>query len=256
LVTKPGSKLKGNKNKRKERGRLRQKNTSNDASDDDKDRCFWCLKKGHIKRECRDFQRAKAKARKGRESKAESGETAKLANSSRVTEIDTDVSAYMASNQSDSTDRTNWILDSGTTKHMCGDRRLFRSIKRFPEPQPVRLADSSTILAYGKGLVEIQLKAGNKLSLTETWYTPELYHVRLISIISLNDHGIQVVFKPGRTVEASNAGRVLFTGSIRSGLVCLDVGPALRTTAYVAVDSTDRTDLTDVRKSEMSSIKP
>jgi hypothetical protein len=57
-------------------------------------------------------------------------------------------------------------------------------------------------------------------------------------------------------VEASNASRVLFTGLIRSGLVCLDVGPALRTTVYVVVDLTDRTDLTDVRKSEMSSVKP
>jgi hypothetical protein len=65
-----------------------------------------------------------------------------------------------------------------------------------------------------------------------------------------------VVFKPGRTVEASKDGRVLFTGLIRSGLVCLDVGPALRTTVYVTVDSTDRTDLTDVRKPEMSSVKP
>jgi hypothetical protein len=57
-------------------------------------------------------------------------------------------------------------------------------------------------------------------------------------------------------VEASKDGRVLFIGLIRSGLVCLDVGLALRTTVYVAVDSTDRTDLTDVRKSEMSSVKP
>jgi hypothetical protein len=65
-----------------------------------------------------------------------------------------------------------------------------------------------------------------------------------------------VVFKPGRTVEVSNAGRVLFTGLIRSGLVCLDLGPALRTTVYAAVDSTDRTDLTDVRKSETPSVKP
>jgi hypothetical protein len=57
-------------------------------------------------------------------------------------------------------------------------------------------------------------------------------------------------------VEASKDGRVLFTGLIQSGLVYLDVGPTLRTTVYVVVDSIDRTDLTDVRKPEMSSVKP
>ena len=154
----------------------------------------------------------------------------------------------MASYDYDSKD---WILDSGTSKHMCGDKSLFRSIKRFPEPQVVKLADSSTILAYGKGLVELQSGAGYKLSLSETWYVPELYQVRLLSIVSLNDDGIQVIFKPGRTVEASKAGRVIFTGSMQSGLVCLDLRSALRTTAYAA---TDLTDLTDVRKSGSASV--
>jgi hypothetical protein len=56
-------------------------------------------------------------------------------------------------------------------------------------------------------------------------------------------------------VEVSKAGKILFIGLIRSGLVYLDLGPALRTTVYTVVDSTDRTDLTDVCKLEMLSVK-
>jgi hypothetical protein len=55
-------------------------------------------------------------------------------------------------------------------------------------------------------------------------------------------------------VEVSKASKILFTGLIRLGLVCLDLGPALQTTVYTVVDSIDRIDLTDIRKSEMLSI--
>jgi hypothetical protein len=118
-----------------------------------------------MKRECRDFKTARNKARKGRESKARDTESAKLAeNSSRVVEIESDISAYMAFNSNDSTD---WILDSGASRHMCGDRTLFERIKRFAEPKLVKLANHTTILAYGKGLIQLRSSTDYTLSLDE-----------------------------------------------------------------------------------------
>jgi hypothetical protein len=65
-----------------------------------------------------------------------------------------------------------------------------------------------------------------------------------------------VVFKLRRTVEVSKASKVLFTSLIQLGLVYLDLGPALGTTTYTVVDSTDCTDLINVRKTETPSVKP
>jgi hypothetical protein len=142
--------------------------------------------------------------------------------------MESDISAYTAFHQSDSMDRTDrakWVLDSGATKHMCGDRTLFGSLKRFAEPEQVKLADHSTILAYGKGQIELRSGAGRNVSLREAWYVPELHTVKLVLIMCLNGHGIELVFRPGRTVEARKEGRVIFTGSTQSGLVCLDLEP-------------------------------
>jgi hypothetical protein len=83
-----------------------------------------------MKKDCRDFKSARAKARKGREPKDQ--ETAKLAAgpSPRAVEIESDVSAYIAFNQSDSTDSTEWILDSGAFRYMCGDIASFSNFKK------------------------------------------------------------------------------------------------------------------------------
>src|SRR6266487_3600785 len=246
--------------------KAKDRKTSDDTSDDESNRCFWCLRKGHMKRECRDFKTARNKARKGRESKARDTESAKLAeNSSRVVEIESDISAYMAFNSNDSTD---WILDSGASRHMCGDRTLFERIKRFAEPKLVKLANHTTILAYGKGLIQLRSSTDYTLSLDEAWYVPELDTVKLVSIICLNDQDIEVIFRPGRMVEAWKAGRAIFTGSIQSGLVCLDVEPFHQSMAYATTGSaeqskavtdciparTDHTDHTGVRKNSALSV--
>jgi hypothetical protein len=75
-------------------------------------------------------------------------------------------------------------------------------LKRFAEPQLVKLANNSTILAYGKGQIQLRSGTGFNLTLREAWYVLELGTVKLVFIVCLNDHQIKVVFRPGRIVEA------------------------------------------------------
>ena len=107
---------------------------------------------------------------------------------------------------------------------MCSDRTLLNNLKRFESLQLVKLADNTTIRAYGKGMARLQSNQ-TSLRLDEVQYVPELVTTKLILIGCLNDYGIEVVFKPGRTVEAYKDYNLVFTGATRSGLVVLDLKP-------------------------------
>jgi hypothetical protein len=65
-----------------------------EIDDDDRNRCFWCLRKRHIKNECRAFKKAKAKSTSGRESTstAESAKLAAASSKAPATEIESDIS--------------------------------------------------------------------------------------------------------------------------------------------------------------------
>lgn len=216
----------------------RNVSTSESITTEHDDRCYWCLKKGHMRKNCRDYKRAVEKARQGRTLNERDQETANVAISpnSRVEEIE-EVSAYITS--ADQSDTTKWILDSGASKHMCGDRTLLSNLKRFESPQQVKLADNTSIRAYGKGMTRLQSDQ-TSLRLEEVWYVPELRTIKLISITCLNDSGIEVVFKPGRTVEAHKDCRLVFTGSTNSGLVVLDLKhlPPAGAKVYITTSAT------------------
>ena len=64
---------------------------------------------------------------------------------------------------------------------------------------------------------------------------PELKATKLVSIVCLSDHGIRVIFEPGRTVEAYKEGKLIFTGSIASSLLILDLKSLSSTNAYIAI---------------------
>jgi len=121
-----------------------------------------------MENECRDFKKAKAKATGGRENSRNVAEPAEIA--TVAAKIESHISIYNASNAIDA----KWVLDSGTSKHMCGDRTLFTSLERFAEPQLVKLP-GDTIQADGKGMVILETGDNRpNIRLTKAWYVPEL----------------------------------------------------------------------------------
>ena len=105
----------------------------------------------------------------------------------------------------------------------------------------MKLADNTTIRAYGKGMARLQSNQ-TSLRLDEVWYVPELATTKLISISCLNDHSIKVVFKPGRTIEAYKDYNLVFTSAMYSGLVVLDLKLLLwyppEASTYIAMSMT------------------
>ena len=62
---------------------------------------------------------------------------------------------------------------------------------------------------------------------------PELKATKLVLIVCLGDYGIRVIFEPGRTVEAYKEGKLIFTSSIASSLLMLDLKSLSSTNAYI-----------------------
>ncbi|RLU20775.1 hypothetical protein DMN91_007389 [Ooceraea biroi] len=50
-----------------------------------------------------------------------------------------------------------WICDSGASQHMTANKQYFVSYEKFAAPVPIKVANKQTILAYGKGRVNIEL---------------------------------------------------------------------------------------------------
>jgi hypothetical protein len=72
------------------------RNAGKDTSDveDYSNRCFWCLREGHMKNECRDFKKAKARARKRKMHESFNKRTDTRA-TERLDRIHTDISRIM-----------------------------------------------------------------------------------------------------------------------------------------------------------------
>ena len=63
------------------------------------------------------------------------------------------------------------------------------------------------------------------LQLDKVQYIPKLVATKLILISYLNDYSIKVIFKPRQTIKVYKDYRLVFSSSIRSGLVILDLKP-------------------------------
>ena len=89
-----------------------------------------------------------------------------------------------------------WILDSGATKHVSGNRSLFTNFN--PEnSQSVQTASGEILPIGGTGDVVISLSNQSTLTLTDVLYVPGLT-VNLVSTPRLWHKGIAVGFPPGK----------------------------------------------------------
>ncbi|KAI1002890.1 hypothetical protein K3495_g5314 [Podosphaera aphanis] len=91
------------------------------------------------------------------------------------------------------------IIDSGATEHFSGQCADFTSLKRWHEPRTVLVADGKEVLCEGTGTIELKTPK-QTLILNGVWYVPKFQRVRLISVFSLNDAGIEAQVVNHRSV--------------------------------------------------------
>ena len=81
-----------------------------------------------------------------------------------------------------------WWIDTGATRHMCYDKRMFSIFEPIEIGEKVFMGNSTTSDTKGQGKVVLKMTYGKKMTLTNGLYVPEI-HKNLVSGSLLNSHG-------------------------------------------------------------------
>lgn len=119
--------------------------------------CHGCGKKGHFKRECPTQQQE----------------------------------SLMATTQF-SKDSGDWVVDSGASRHMAFDRRLFKTYTTLDPPERVKFGNQSTALGLGSGDVEIKIM-NTAIILRDVLHVPNVGR-NLLSVSAATRNGNQALF--------------------------------------------------------------
>ncbi len=109
-------------------------------------RCHFCNNPGHIKKDCRKYQR-------WLNSKKQDANAA----------ISDDLLVVTEALTTTSSPKGDWIIDSGATCHMSNDESLFCNVKQLSVPQDVTLVYSYIRLASSLGRVVSKITLGRQL---------------------------------------------------------------------------------------------
>lgn len=136
-------------------------------------KCYYCDEEGHIQRNCPKYKEDREKR--------QSHETAGVA------ECNDDSELLLAEAESSGTTGSDWILDSGCSFHVCGDKEKFTTYEAY-DGGIVRMANNSASRVVGKGIVRFRRPDGKTLRLSGVRHV-EGVKKNLISLGMLDSRG-------------------------------------------------------------------
>ncbi|OWZ03488.1 polyprotein [Phytophthora megakarya] len=86
-----------------------------------------------------------------------------------------------------------WLLDSGASSHMTGDRTDFTVFEELASTLTITVANGERLPAQGKGTVKFVLEGGRTVCMTDVLYIPGINR-KLISVSALASKGVQLSF--------------------------------------------------------------
>jgi hypothetical protein len=112
-----------------------------------------------------------------------------------------------------------WIMDTGASRHMTWDRSAFASFERLSKPLTVGVADGKALLCEYTGVVPLLVRlpadAGGgtqQIFLKNVLYVPELRR-NLFSVSTALAQGMKLIGSAASLEIKSSAGRFLCYGS-------------------------------------------
>jgi len=125
----------------------------------------------------------------------------------------------------DNLDRSIWLLDSGSTKHICAYRDYFIELK----PCAIDLNWGKASNLHVKWCGKVNIRLGNRLiSIRDCLYAPEI-GLNLLSLGQLVEKGVDVSFKSA-TCELAKNGSIIARGTLKRNLVLFRATLASSTT--------------------------
>ena len=145
------------------------------------DSCHFCGRSGHYEKDCRDKKSASTRAheratsKKGAASSAPSSQS-KVTHAFSVVDVHLNID-HVLSASADADFAGQFVLDSGSTRHICTNASLFTEFKSFSGTKPiVKVANGHVLEAQGVGLVRLDTldDHGNlcTMALRDTLYIP------------------------------------------------------------------------------------
>ncbi|XP_074282784.1 uncharacterized protein LOC141607327 [Silene latifolia] len=141
-------------------------NTNDDTNKKPKGACWICGKTGHFKNDCR-----LKKTKKGSNYKNKSGQDDEIA----------------------------WWIDSGATKHVCKDRRWFKTYEPVNDGSILYMSNESTTPILGRGVVVLIFSSGKSVHLYDVLHVPGI-RKNLVSGGLLSKYGYRQVFESDKYV--------------------------------------------------------
>ena len=125
-------------------------------------RCNHCGRLGHIRKYCRDLIKVEKERQKEKDEKKKTHKAAPV--SAHAKSSDSESSGLIASHALSAlsqNEKCAWIVDSGTTCHMCHDKKSFIALYQIKEPIDVVLGDGHSLTATGRGKVVLEVTLPN-----------------------------------------------------------------------------------------------
>ncbi|XP_062104939.1 uncharacterized protein LOC133816493 [Humulus lupulus] len=104
-----------------------------------------------------------------------------------------------------------WLIDTGSTRHICLDKSLFKSFEQLTNGERLFMGNSATFDNEGQGKVILKMTSGKELTLNNVLYIPDIPK-NLVSGSLLNKHGFCMVFELDKVVLSKSGmyvGRVM-----------------------------------------------
>ena len=90
-----------------------------------------------------------------------------------------------------------WLIDSGASKHMTGQKKTLSKLEEKNSPKKVSLGDEYQYPIKGIGEASYKLDLGNSLKMKEVLYVPGLKK-NLLSISASDKKGLKFAFIDGQ----------------------------------------------------------